>query len=325
LAGWPTVVATGLAMLPILALVAIILSTLVNSLAAFARPAELFGPDLISPFVRTEGVQYGMQGPVWGSLLVTFVAITLALPVSLAMALIASEMRVPLLSNALSAIVGALAGIPPVIYAFGAIFLVQSFMAPKFAADSISDIRLKAVLQGRPTFAPTELPLQFPNNSTLLGGVLLGLLIIPLMTPLIDDAMHAVPNELKQASLALGAGYWYTLLRVSLPWALPGIAAATTLGMLVALGEVVIPYFVIGGALNPIHVTSPLWDVFDRTPPLTSTGASLVGGVGGEGEGIRDQAIAVSYATALLLLAFAIGIMGFEQILQRRLRARLHP
>jgi phosphate transport system permease protein len=312
-------------MLPILALGAIIASTLANSLAAFARPAELLGPDLISPFVRTEGVRYGLQGPVWGSVLVTLVAITLALPASLAMALVASEMRVPLLSDALSAIVGVLGGIPPVIYAFGAIFLVHTFMGPKFGGDGLSDIRLKAVLQGRPTFLPQELPLEFPNNSTLLGGLLLGLLIVPLMTPLIDDALRAVPSDLKQASLALGAGYWYTLLRVSLPWALPGIAAATSLGMLVALGEVVIPIFVIGGALNPIHVTSPLWDVFDRTPPLTSAGASLVGGVGGEEEGIRTQAVAVSYATALLLLAFAFGIMGFEQLLQRRLRARLHP
>ena len=324
LSAWPRIVATGLAMLPVLALGIVIVTTLVHSLAALSQPRDLLGADLVSPFIRVTNIQYGLQGPLWGTFLVTLVALAFALPASLAMAVVASEMRVPLLSDALTAIVGALAGIPPIIYAVGALFLAQSFMAPKFAGYDITDMRLKALLQGIPTFNQTLLPQQMPN-STLLGGALLGVLIVPLMTPLIDDALRAVPAELKQASFALGASHWYTLLHVSLFWALPGIVAATTLGMLVAVGEVVIPYFVIGSAVNPIHVTSPLWNVFDRTPPLTSTGVSLIGGVGGDSEGIRDQAISVAYTTGLLLLIFALAIMGLEQIVQRRLRGRLHP
>jgi phosphate transport system permease protein len=324
LGAWPRIIATGLAMLPVLVLGIVVLTTLGHSLAALSQPRDLLGPDLISPFVRATNIQYGLQGPLWGSLLVTVVALLFALPPSLAMAVIVSEMRVPILSDVLSAVLGALAGIPPIIYAVGAFFLVQSFMAPKFAGVDISDLRLKALLEGLPTFNQIILPQQMPN-STLLGGALLGLLIVPLMTPLIDDALRAVPVELKQASFALGASHWYTLVHVSLFWAIPGIVAATTLGMLVALGEVVIPYFVIGGAVNPIHVTSPLWNVFDRTPPLTSTGVSLVGGVAGDIEGIRDQAISVAYATGLLLLVFALAIMGLEQIVLRRLRGRLHP
>jgi phosphate transport system permease protein len=319
-------VATILAMLPVMALVVIVTSTLARSLPAFRELglSGLAAADLVSPLARATNVTYGLQAPLWGSILVTAVAVGLALPAALALALVATEFRVPLVSDALSGILGTLAGIPPIIYALGAFFLVQTFMAPKFAAVELSDLRLKAVLQGLPTFRQIALPQQMPN-STLLGGVLLALLIVPLMTPLVDDALRAVPVELKYASFALGAGRWHTLLHVTFPWALPGIVAATSLGILVALGEVVIPFFVIGGAVNPIHLTNPLWDVIDHTPPLTSTGASLIGGVGGEGEGIKDLAIAVSYATGVLLLLLAVSIMAVEQLLQRYLRRRLNP
>src|SRR5262249_24174422 len=155
LQAWPRFVATCLAILPVLALALIVTTTTARSLAPLAQigVADLPGPDLISPFVRATNVMYGLQGPVWGTVLVPPVAVGLALPAALAMAICATELRIPVLSNALSGVLGTLAGIPPIIYALGAFFLVQTFMAPKFSAVEINDPRLKAVLQGLPTFS----------------------------------------------------------------------------------------------------------------------------------------------------------------------------
>jgi phosphate transport system permease protein len=149
---------------------------------------------------------------------------------------------------------------------------------------------------------------------------MLAMLIVPFMTPLLDDALRSVPADLKRGSLALGATRWYTLRRIVFPAAMPGIVSAVTLGTLVAVGEVVIPSFVLGGAENLATMPLPLWDVFRRTPALTSWSASQMGGLGGEAEGTQSLAVSVSFAAGLLLLALAAAIMGLEQLLLRRLR-----
>ena len=86
------------------------------------------------------------------------------------------------------------------------------------------------------------------NNSVLLAGIVLALLAIPFMAPLIEDALRNVPNEPKQASLALGAGRWYTLVHITLPHALAGIVSAVRLGVLKVLGDLMIALFVVGYA-----------------------------------------------------------------------------
>jgi ABC-type phosphate transport system permease subunit len=263
---------------------------------------------------------YGLRGALWGTILVAGEALALGLPVALSMAIVRREFEVPFLSSALGAIIGTFAGIPPVIYAVMSVVVLDGFVRPKFAAaDLINAPLVQTAILGIPSLTSYSMPSGYPN-STFLAGLLLAFLIVPFMAPLLEDALRAVPSELKQGSYALGATRWYTLCRVVLPAALPGIVSAATLGALLAVGEVVIPYFAVGGATVSIHVPSPFWDVFQRTPPLTATGGSLMGGIGGEVEGLRDIDVSIAYVSGVALLLLAFAIMGAEALVLRRLQ-----
>jgi phosphate transport system permease protein len=295
------------------ALALIIFSTVVGAMPAFTK----VGLGLLGPEPGSQG--YSVRTPLWGTFVASSLALCLALPVALALALIKRELQIPLVSNVLGAVIGTMAGIPPVIYAVCAVFIVPIFMAPKFAGTGLADQRVQASVLGVSQSGFGGLPDRLPNTS-FLGGVLLAMLIVPFMVPLIDDALRTVSLELKMGSYALGATRWYTLQHIILPSAMPGIVSAATLGALVAVGEVVIPYFVLGGSENLAVMPDPAWDIFRRTPALTSWAATQMGGLGGESESVQALAVSVSFAAGLFLLVLAFAIMGLEQLVLRRMR-----
>ena len=303
--------ATLCAIVPVAAIAYIVGTTVYQSLPALRQVGLAL--------VKTEqDSQYSLRAPIWGTVVVAFEALAIGLPIALAIAIVMRELRLPLLSRSLGAIMGTLAGIPPIIYAVCTLLVVQSFMAPKFAAPQLSD-PVKASILGEPSVGFGGLPDRIPNTS-FLGGAMLALLIIPFMTPLIVDALRGVPGDLKNGSYALGASRWYTLRHVVLPWAFPGIVSAATLGCLVAIGEVVIPYFVLGGAENLAHVPNPIWDIYRPTPALTAWGASLMGGFSSENEGVVALPVSVSFVSGLVLLILALVVMSVEQLILKSLR-----
>jgi phosphate transport system permease protein len=282
-----------------------------------ALPAiKQLGLALIGPTLETP---YSMRAPLWGTLMLAVEALLLGFPVALALAVVMREFEIPVVSRVLGGAVGILAGIPPIVYAVCTLIAVQAFMAPKFAGAELNDNRVEAAILGVPVQGFGGLPDRIPNTS-FLGGVMLALLIVPFMTPLIDDALRAVPVDLKRGSYALGASRWYTLRHIVLPGAVPGMVSAATLGAILAIGEVVIPYFVVGGSVNLPTIPNPAWDIFRPTPALTSWGAGQMGAIGGEGEGTLAISTSVSFVSGLALLLLAALIMGVEQIVLKRLR-----
>jgi phosphate transport system permease protein len=282
----------------------------------------LLGSTLLSRAISPYRQTYGLQGPIWGSVLVAAVALSLALPTSLAFAILLTELPRGRITRALDGVLSTLAGIPPIAYALMGVYFMEAFMRPKFTAWTLLEYPQVNAIMGWTDYQQSLLPIQMPN-STILGGMLIGLLIQPFMTPLIRDALRGVPTELREASYALGAGRWHTLTRVVLPWSLPGIMAAVTLGTLKAIGDVTIAYFVIGTSTSLLHPPSPLLDVFARTPPLAATGAGLMGGIGGEVEGVQGVEQSVAYFAGVLLLILAFAIMGGSTLVERALRRRL--
>jgi phosphate transport system permease protein len=320
-----SLLATAMCGVPVLALVAIVISTVANSLPAITRlglPA-LLGPELSTPFAR-QTVLWGLQAPLWGTFLLLVLTLVLATPVALGMAIVAREFRVPLLSAQLNAVLGTLAGIPPVVYALMTVFLVNTFIGPKFAGTDLSDYSVRAAIQHLPTYNQSAVPAGMPN-SMLLAAILQAMLVVPFMAPLMQDALAGVPSDLRQGALALGATRWFALRSIIFPWALPGIVSAVTLGMLLAIGELVIPYFVMGAGTHVVLPT-PLWNVLQGTPPLGPAGAGAIGGVSAErGEGqqaTQALGLSVAYTTGVLLALAAFCIMGVEHLVQRRLRDR---
>jgi ABC-type phosphate transport system permease subunit len=301
----------------------VVLSAVVQSLRALVDIglAGLFGPELISAFLGTGKETYGLLGPISGTLLVGAISLSLALPASLALAIFATELPRATISRILDGILSTLAGIPPIAYALMGVFFMEVVMRPKFGGWDLPSEEAKSAALGWTTWNQGLFPVGMPN-STLLGGMLIGLLIQPFMTPLIVDALRSVPGELREGSYALGAGRWYTLTRVVLPGALPGIISAATLGTLKAIGDVTIAYFVIGTATFALRVPSPPIDIFAKTPPLASAAAGLMGGIGGDTAGAKPDAISVANFAGLMLILLAFAIMSLATRLERSLRRR---
>jgi phosphate transport system permease protein len=302
-------------MLPVLVLAVLLLILVRESLPAIRQLglAHLFSTQYSGHFSTGKGL-YGLVPSLWGTFLATMIGVAVALPVALSLALLTTEFTLGPLGRAANLIVGVLAGIPPIVYALMGLVLVRALIEPKLAAPGL-DPSVAMALPGLPAWNAGTLPNSVPN-STLLAGLLLGMLVIPLMTPLIADAIRAVPNARREASWALGATRGYTLQRVVLPGALPGIVGALAMGMLTCAGEVIIVTFMVG---YEGKLPSPLWDVFERVPVLTATGAGLQGGIGATAEGLTAIDYSVGYFTGLLLLLFAAAALALTGWLQRAL------
>jgi phosphate transport system permease protein len=283
-----------------------------ESLPAMSNPGlkeMLSGTDFSGAYTTSRGV-YGLVPAIWGTLLVVVIALGIALPASLAVAVFSTEFRAGFLGKGMEAIMGALSGIPPIVYALMSVVFAEAFIRPKFGAP---DMARDALPNG------LTLGLLPWDQSTLLGGLLLSLVIVPFMAPLICDAIRNVPQGLREASLGLGANRWQTLKRIVIPAASPGIFSAVTLGALKACGDVIIVAWAIGyESLLP----NPLLDLWERTPSLAAVGAGLAGGIGQTGGTYCSvgKACSVSYFSGLLLLLLAVAILGAATVLQRRLQ-----
>ncbi|MCL0048906.1 ABC transporter permease subunit [Dehalococcoidia bacterium] len=311
-----------LGLVPVLALLLIVHNLVEKSSLAIdvVGLSELFSTEFRDGAFLSGPVHYGLLPALWATFLAVVIAVAIALPASLAIAVFASEFPSGLLGRGLRGLLGMLAGIPPIVYALTAGIFTRLFMIPKFCSG------VRTLGQREDLLAELGICLEdFPGlpwhlggpNSIFLGGFVLALLVIPFMAPFIDDALRNVPFELKEASLSLGANRWHTLKKVTLPLALPGIISATAVGALKATGDVMIALLVIGRAVPGLP--TPLWDVLEVSAPLTSIGPTLV----------RDTApvthAPVAHFAGLLLLVIAFAIMGVATLLQRRLRRRYSP
>ena len=305
-----------LALIPVVALILITINLVLGSTNAIGTLGTrlftgLFSPSAETPPVYTKTLAYGILPALWGTFLVVMISILIAFPVSLAFAVLANDFSFGFVNTIIHGIIGFLSGIPPIIYAvMGSTFFLWFFW-PKFAGKGLPLASLPP-----PDMLPSD------ASCTLLGGLILSLLIIPFITPLLDDAIQNVPGTLKEASLALGANRWHTLRSVTLPYAFSGIVNALILGILTALGEAIIVAYTIGFGARTLP--SPLFDLLQRTAPLTSTIAGLSAGglTRTQSTGPVGQSVASFMGLLLLLAAFAL--LGISMFLQRKSKKELH-
>ncbi len=328
---WPTALSLGLGLIPVAMFVAMVAMLVSKALPALSEPGlgELFSSSFSSQY-STGVALYGLLPAMFGTVLITLIAIGIALPVSLAMAVLSSEFPLGGVGRAMRVVLGALSGIPAIVYALLAVVFVKQFMIPKFAGGFTFDhFDPTAVGATAETWPPPDVPWNagaFPwdptglNNSTLLAGVLIALLIIPFMAPLIDDALRNVPAAAKEASLALGANRWHTLRHVTLPMALAGIVPAVALGTLKGMGDTMIVIFVVGWEAQAIP--DPPFDVLERTAPLPAAGANLLGSFQAQ-DACKEAACSSGYFSAVFLLILALAVVVVAGVLQARLRRRL--
>jgi len=331
---WPYYVSLALGVIPVFLFGGLVLMLVINSAPVVTTPgiAALFGPEYSSKYSgQSGGGLFGLLPALWGSVLITLVAVAVALPISLGLALVAVDVYMGPISRLVRPLVAILSGIPPIVYAISVPIFITVFMIPKFAANSTFGAFDPASVGADPaTWPPSDVPfsagalpwdLTGVANSTLLGGLLIAFFLIPFVTPLFADALRDVPQAAREASVALGANRTYTLRRVVLPRALPGMIGAAMLAVLKALGDTLIVAFAVGW--SAITIPQPLFDVVERTSSLAAQGAGLIASFETLDAQCTPAECAVGYSSALVLLLFAGIVVVVITSLQTRGRRRV--
>jgi len=218
--------------LTVVTTIGILIALLVPSLSFFAEVPFwefLFG-DRWAP--RFADASFGVFPLISATLWTTGIALLVAVPFGLGAAIFLAEYAKPRLRKVLKPLLEILAGVPTVVYGFFALQFVQNVVLREW--------------------------LQLPTGafSVLAAGLVMGVMIIPTVASISEDAMSSVPSALRQGSAALGANRMQTTLRVVFPAALSGIVAAVVLGISRAVGETMIVAIAAGNQAR--IVTNPL-------------------------------------------------------------------
>ncbi len=230
---WVLIVASGIA---ILTTIGIVMSLLFESIRFFSHvsPIEfLFGLEW-SPQTALRADQVGSTGafgavPIFaGTLLITIIAMLVAVPIGLFSAIYMAEYASPRFRAWIKPVLEILAGIPTVVYGFFAALTI----APAFRGFGES------------------IGLDVASESALAAGVVMGIMIIPFVSSLSDDVINAVPQSLRDGSFAMGATHSETIKQVIIPAALPGIVGSVLLATSRAIGETMIVVMAAGLAAN---------------------------------------------------------------------------
>lgn len=201
-------------------------------------PADFFGGHEWIP-TATPAPQFGVLPLILGTLLVSIVAILIALPLGLGVAIYLSELAGERMRKFLKPAIELLAGIPSVVYGFFGLVVLVPLVQKMFG-----------------------LPV---GETAFTGSVILAIMALPTIITVAEDAMRNTPRAMREASLALGATHWQTIYKVIVPYAASGISAAVVLGIGRAIGETMAVLMVTGNAaVMPRTLFEPV-----RTIPAT--------------------------------------------------------
>jgi len=253
--------------------------------------AKFFGQVSIADFLTDtrwtplfQDAHYGIMPLLSGTFMSTLVALAVAVPLGLLVAVYLSEFADARARETIKPILELLAGVPTVVYGYFALLFVTPI--------------LQSLIPGLPGF------------NLLSAGLVMGLMIVPYIASLSEDALRAVPRALREGSLAMGATNLETAFRVVFPAALSGVVGAVILGMSRAVGETMI--VVVAGGQQPQIVTSP-----------TQQGATVTAFIAQVALGdlpfgtLEYQSI---FAAGLALLVLTLAFNFFAFALQRRFR-----
>lgn len=230
--------------------------------------------------------RFGIWPLVAGTLLTSAIAIAVALPFGLLAAIYLGEFAPPGVRRTLKPTLEILAGVPTIVYGYFALV----FLTPL----------LQTIVPGLAGF------------NALSPGIIMGVMIIPMISSLSEDAIQAVPQNLREAAYALGAGRLQTIFRVVVPTALSGIAASVVLAISRAVGETMI--VAIAAGQQPRLTLDP------RVPIETMTAYIVQVGMGDTPTGTLEYRTIFVVGATLFLLTFAANLAS--QRLARRFRER---
>ncbi len=262
-----------------------------------AMPAvKLFGFDFLSAKSWDPVMgEFGAAPSLWGTLISSFLALLIAVPVSLGVAIFLTQIAPSFLRRPISLAVELLAAIPSIIYGFWGLFILSPWLSNNvqpWLTDNLGDWPIIGILfQGPPM-----------GIGLFSAGLVLSIMVIPFMASILTDLFETVPTQLKEASYGLGSTRWEMITQVVLPFAKVGIVGSFMLGLGRALGETMAVTFVIGNA----HRISP--SLFEPSTTIASTLANEFAEASGE-----------LYISSLLYLGMVLFLLTFVVLILARL------
>ena len=250
--------------------------------------SEFFFSTVWDPQFRG-GSDLGIIPLLWGTFYVSLVALILAVPVGLMIAVYLSEYAGRSLRGFAKPAIEILAGIPTIVYGLFALITVGPFLRDWIAQP---------------------LGLGSSSSSVMTAGLVMGIMLIPFVSSLSDDIINAVPQSMRDGSYGLGATQSETIRRVIMPAALPGIVGAVLLAASRAIGETMIVVMGAGAAarldLNPFEA-------------MTTVTVKIVSQLTGDTEFASPETL-VAFALGLTLFAFTLGLNVLALYIVRKYR-----
>lgn len=262
-----------------------ILVTLLSETISFFREVsfvEFFTGTILKPL--GQNAQFGVLPLIAGTLISSAIAMVVAIPIGLMTAVYLSEYASDKVRRVLKPILEILAGIPTIVYGFFAL----TFVTPL----------LRSFIPG---LEPTNI---------LSPGIVMGIMIIPMVASLSEDALGAVPNAMREGALALGATKLEVTWKVVVPAAISGIVASFVLGISRAIGETMIVTIASGSSKN---------FTFDVTQSMQTMTAYIVEVTGGDAPAGSTLYYSL-YAVAMTLFAFTLIMNLIAQYISRKFR-----
>ena len=270
-------------------LVLIVLGGAAASMAWGGRLAfETFGWSFVtSTDWNAVSGEFGALVPIYGTLATSIIALLIAVPVSIGIALFLTDIAPRWLRAPIGTAIELLAAIPSIIYGMWGLFVFAPFMATHvepWLNDRLGPLPVIGVLFTGPPI----------GIGLLTASLVLGIMILPFVTAVARDVFNAVPTSLKEAAVALGSTRWEILSRVTLPYTRSAIIGAIFLGLGRALGETMAVTFVLGNA-------------HDLSASLLMPSNSIAAAIANE----FTEADSDLYRSSLIALAFLLFLVTF--------------
>ncbi|MDB5816520.1 MAG: pstC [Rhizobacter sp.] len=246
--------------------------------------------------------QYGGLVMIYGTLMTSFIALVIAVPVSFGIALFLTELSPSWLRRPLGIAVELLAGVPSIVYGMWGLLVFGPILATYVQQP------LQKLLAGVPFLA------QFVSGppvgiGILSAGIILAIMIIPFIASVMRDVFEVTPAMMKESAYALGSTTWEVVFKVVLPYTKTGVIGGVMLGLGRAIGETMAVTFVIG---NMNQLNSP--SVFEAANSITSVLANEFA----EAEAGLHQASLIYLGLVLFFITFVV--LSMSKLLLARLR-----
>ena len=291
--------ATALAVLGLLG--CIIIALIIGALPAL----RAFGFDfLVTQNWNPVTERFGALAPIYGTLITSLIAMAIAVPIGLLVAMFLTELCPLWLRRPIGIAVELLAGIPSIIYGIWGLFVFAPFLqvhVQPALIELFGEVPILSSLFAGPPY----------GIGTLTAGLILAIMVLPYITSISRDVFEAVPAVLKESAYGLGCTTWEVFRNIVLPYTRVGVIGGVMLGLGRALGETMAVTFVIGNA----HKIAP---------SILAPGTTISATIANEfTEAVGDLYTSSLIALGLILFAITLVVLALARYMLVRVERRL--